>query len=266
VANRQRLIRSAYIKLLPSILCITVTLFAGFAAATAWFSMNNKVDATGMKVSLNVKDPYLVIAKTAQDLYDAQTADVSVTYGEESHAYVPVTHDDTSSPCLLKYASNANHVDAETGLADDVTFSPVPSATDNGSYYFAEFDVYIGALHCELTGTDLTATWDEDLLSAVLNDRQKAASIDFYVWQSGSFQYVTSTNLADKQTVTLLSDTVIPHSKSGNSIRVRMRFYYDGALTYESEGEQIAYIRTGDVEASNVSLGISFHAEPHAAS
>lgn len=250
---------TAYVvaKLLPSILCITVTLFAGVAAAMAWFTMNSQVEAKGMAVAIDVSDSYLVIADTPENLFDATAADTSITFTGGKKKYVPVTHDDNEGGTYrLVYVMNGDAIDPDTGLGEP-EFLPVES-DDAGSnaVYFVDFTVYVGAIHNKLEHSDLLVSWQNGTVSAAETDMQKSASVDFYC--NGNF--IDTLHLNANEPIKLLNDTTIPHVKDNEPIVVLMRCYYDGGLTYLSDGQSVAYVRTGLVEASDVNLGIRFDA------
>ena len=253
-------------KLLPSALCILVTLFAGLAAVRAWFSMNASVDASGMKVKIDTSDSYLVIADSAEALRSAGAQDVSVSFNGPAAAYVPVTHEadvTEGGTHHLKYAFDQGDIDPDTGIAESNVFQPVPSATYSGLNYFVDFTVYIGAINSALTGTDLIASWGEGIVNDGNTDMQKAASIDFYDMSTPSVDYLGTMHLNSQDKLTILSNVRIPNVTENEPIVILMRFYYDGALTYTSGGKTVSYIRTANVDNSSVNLGIRFDAETH---
>ena len=251
-------------KLIPA-LCMLLVAAALLGTSTfAWFSMNTKVDATGMQVKATAASS-LVITDTAGNINTTATNTIGMT--AVTTAISPATHLNgqsdgsntlsySSGDTNLVYVTNADEVDAVTGYAQtDKTLKYAKVAV--GAAYYIDYTVYIAAKGEALSAQDLTAKITPSGTQTIYN----AISVDY--WVNGT--YVATDSFADAADgEKIITNGAIPSAgaASDNYITVLMRVYFDGELANGSTGS--AYVNNGTIDTSAVTFAVSFTTAPHA--
>ena len=257
------------------VLFVSITLlfaFIGFLVlnqSLAWFSENKEVTADGLSVNAKVS-PNLIIAKTVDEI-QSEGVQFAVNFnGTARTNMIAVTHDSAISGTQLKYLTNHHAVDNHTGLQKGETaleFAAVPE-TDNEPY-FIDYVVYIASAFEELEVSSLKAKIIIPEAVDSLHPYFNAASIDFYVGEVSADGYVGTTSVADSLNSTARAEIdlfegnggTVPLNTEGH-IKVIMRCYFDGALTYvdEKDGKIYAYVNSYTVKTDGVVIGVDFTA------
>ena len=251
-------------------LVLIVSIFAFFLLndSAAWFAENDQVESGGL--SLSAKSTANLIISDNVDEIRRGVLNFNVSFKTQRENMIAVTRDpirNTSAPYLV-YITNHYNVNSVTGLGDpdSLGFTAVP--VGNTSYYI-EHEVYLASVVDSIAVTALTATItvpDQKYLTDIYIN---AASIDFYVLdtETGEYVYRETTSVSDgvnNKGVDLFDkddeNKVVPKNTDGY-ITVLMRFYFDGALTYrDSNGVENAYINSTTVKADKISIGVQFDA------
>ena len=237
--------------------------FLGFLCTNhslAWFAANRRVEAEGLAVSAKVS-PNLVIYKSADEIDDEDKAfQFSVNFeGTSRKNMIAVTRDKDAGEYALKYLVNTYAVGHESGLGKTgatLEFAPVPE--DGKDVYFIDYTVYIASAGVALPASSLTATIDPPALDAN-HKYANAVSIDFYVGTADTAGYRGTASVKSAATPVELfpSGGTVPLCSEG-SIKVIMRCYFDGALTY-TEGETTrAYINSYSAKTDGIAFGVDF--------
>ena len=261
--------------LLSSILSICLCVVVLGVATFAWLSSNKETTSNGMQLKVDVS-PNLIIDDAVADLQAVvgPTSDnFSVTFSNTATALTPTTHDSTYATYAsgLKYITNANIVDPETGLPSEGSLA---FANAGATGYYVDFTVYIASTSKAMDNMDLAVSLTPAASiggdGANKADTLAAASIDFYVGSVAQANYKGTLNVAgfdaaandfttEKTSVELVSNSSIPLNTS-SYITVIMRCYVDGALL-KSAGQ--AYINTAKVDLNDITLNATFVATDH---
>lgn len=238
---------------------------AGFLCVNkslAWFAANRRVEAEGLAVSAKVS-PNLVIYKSADEIDDEDKAfQFSVDFGGTAHAnMIAVTRDEAAGEFALKYLANTHAVGHESGLpkkdaggnAVALEFTPVPSSGKEA--YFIDYTVYIASAGVALEAQSLTATIVPPEIGEGY-EYANAVSIDFYV--NDVYRDTASVATAATPVELLEGGGTIPLNTEG-TLKVTMRCYFDGALTYTDEtGKERAYINSLAARTDGIAFGVDF--------
>ena len=149
-------------KLVPAFAMLLVSATVLASTTFAWFSMNNKVTATGMEVTAKANTQYLVIAKTAEEITRTSNPATTVTLPQGGMTVTGGIADDTTKVYPVSkngdtaltvgtaniaanawYTANSNKYDVSGGSdADKLTNAKtvILAAGD----YFRCFEFYIG--------------------------------------------------------------------------------------------------------------------------
>lgn len=272
--GKSRKIRTT-ITLFTTVVSLLSLAFASFA----WFSMNKRVDSSGVQMEAEVT-PNLMISRDAATLSNSSflaNADdpFSVGFGAAATVLRPATHDDAFAATYLKYNTNPSNVSPRTGVeagASVLTFEEVPVSGESGPHYYIEHTVYIAADGKAMNDQQLSVSLGK---SAPANENMKdnlyAASVDFYMWYSDSAapgaslsnfkgtlnlaQLDSSNNGQSKDFLTLINRGYIPLNTSGH-IAVLMRYYFDGALL--KQNSSTAFVRSTEISAEQLGMLVLF--------
>ena len=266
----------ARVELVIISLVLIVSIFAFFLLndSAAWFAENDQVESSGLSLSAK-STSNLIISNNVNEIR-AGVLNFNVNFGTQRENMIPVTRDTDLNPTAphLVYITNHYNVNSVTGLGttpDALGFTPVPT-TDNESY-FIEHEVYLASVVDSIAVTALTATItvpDQKYLTDIYIN---AASVDFYVLDTETDDYVyrgttsvsDSVNATSNKSIDLFDEEdenkVIPKNTDGY-ITVLMRFYFDGALTYSESEIEKAYINSSTVTVNSdmIYLGVQFDA------
>lgn len=269
------------------VLFVSITLifaFVGFLVlnqSLAWFSENKEVTADGL--SLNAKvSPNLIIASSKEDIQNDKKFDFSIDFEIEENRtkMIAVTHTDEEgsegeeNATFLKYVTNHYAIDHHTGLPVNAydpgfAFVPLPEEGAENPYYI-DYEVYIASAYEPLNVSSLkvSITIPEEVTEKYLYFN--AASIDFYVGEVSAEGYRGTASVAGNTAVDIflpdeegnVGGTVPLNTTENGYIKVIMRCYFDGALTYSAaDGGTHAYINSNEVTWDNkgpIYIGVEF--------
>ena len=269
------------------VLFVSITLlfaFIGFLVlnqSLAWFSENKEVTANGL--SLNAKvSPNLIIAASEDEIRNEKKINFSIDFEIEENRtkMIAVTHTDEKgnegeeNATFLKYVTNHYAIDHHTGLQIDglkpgFAFVPLPEEGAENPYYI-DYEVYIASAFEPLNVSSLKAsiTIPEAVSEKYLYFN--AASIDFYFGEVSAEGYRGTASVAGKNAVDIFlpdeegnaGGTVPLNTTENGYIKVIMRCYFDGALTYSAkDGGTHAYINSNEVTWDNkgpIYIGVEF--------
>ncbi len=147
-------------KLVPAFAMLLVSATVLASTTFAWFSMNNKVTATGMEVTAKANTQYLVIAKTADEI-TGKTAttttlaqdkmfvsggikgDTTKVYPVSKNGATALTVGTTNIAANAWYTANSNKYDVSGG-SDAEKLTNAKTVTLEAGDYFRCFEFYIG--------------------------------------------------------------------------------------------------------------------------
>ncbi len=239
-------------KLVPAFAMLLVSATVLASTTFAWFSMNNKVTATGMEVTAKANTQYLVIAKTAAEITRETNPATTVTLAQGGMTVTGGIADDTTKVYPVSkngntaltgngvniaadawYTANSNQYDVSGGsIAANLTNAK--TVTFGTADYFRCFEFYIGLTQdstADFNGGE-TASADKKLkitASAV----QKLVEGNDNV--TSAVKAAVKVGNGDAATITeaLLSpegDILIPSFvlKKDTPVRVQIYLYIDG--------------------------------------
>ena len=273
--------------IIPALAMLVMSTAATVSGTVAWFSMNKIVTAEGMKITAQgdgsiVITKYVNNANVGYGLPKHTDRTSGVDFGESNataHAFYPSTHDITRATGL-KYVTNGDKINPETGTAINGTSNLLSFDVANGDTFFYDYNVYIAGNGQAFEDETLTISlldvtdWTDSAAHPnhnALPNVMKAVSIDFYgaafssdhpVAEINSTNWIGTLNLAGehnltektKEAQTSISKVVtIPQAvtnagKGTAGFSVRMRAFFDGALI-DNAGAQ-AYTVLDDCGAS----------------
>lgn len=147
-------------KLVPAFAMLLVSATVLASTTFAWFSMNNKVTATGMEVTAKANTQYLVIAKTAAEItgktattdtlaQDKMTVtggiagDTTKVYPVSKNGSTALTVGTVNIDANAWYTANSNKYDVSGG-SDAGKLTNAKTVTLAAGDYFRCFEFYIG--------------------------------------------------------------------------------------------------------------------------
>ena len=147
-------------KLVPAFAMLLVSATVLASTTFAWFSMNNKVTATGMEVTAKANTQYLVIAKTAAEItgktattvtlaQDKMTVtggiagDTTKVYPVSKNGSTPLTGNGVNIAADAWYTANSNQYDVSGG-STAANLTNAKTVTFGTADYFRCFEFYIG--------------------------------------------------------------------------------------------------------------------------
>ena len=149
-------------KLVPAFAMLLVSATVLASTTFAWFSMNNKVTATGMEVTAKANTQYLVIAKTAEEITRTSNPATTVTLPQGGMTVTGGIADDTTKVYPVSkngdtaltvgtaniaanawYTANSNKYDVSGG-SDADKLTNAKTVTLAAGDYFRCFEFYIG--------------------------------------------------------------------------------------------------------------------------
>lgn len=148
-------------KLVPAFAMLLVSATVLASTTFAWFSMNNKVTATGMEVTAKANTQYLVIAKTAEEITRTSNPATTDTLAQNKMTVTGGIDDGTTVYPVSKngdtaltvgtvnigankwYTANSNKYD-EPGEKDPNKLTNAKEVDFKAGDYFRCFEFYIG--------------------------------------------------------------------------------------------------------------------------
>lgn len=236
--------------IIPALAMLVLSSAATVTGTVAWFTMNTTAKAEGMVVSAKTSGSLIIKEANLTNPALPTNSDkaTKVTFPSTAHAFYPSTHDN-ASPTLLKYVSNGDRVNYETGtrMNEDTTLTYENVGSDDSNYYF-DYGVYLAG-----DGMSMNKVLTISIDNAAELSVNGALSIDFYglavttdtFVTAGSGTFLGTLNLAKKYNDTQYSSAAktqivtqnpvtIGNSKAGvadhGAYAILMRTYYDGAL------------------------------------
>ena len=162
-------------KLVPAFAMLLVSATVLASTTFAWFSMNNKVTATGMEVTAKANTQYLVIAKTAAEITGKTATTDTLVQGEmkvtggidDGTTVYPVSkHGDTALTVGTVdigankwYTANSNKYDVSGG-STGTQLTNAKEVDFKAGDYFRCFEFYIGLTQ------DSTADFNGDTVAS----------------------------------------------------------------------------------------------------
>lgn len=152
-------------KLVPAFAMLLVSATVLASTTFAWFSMNNKVTATGMEVTAKANTQYLVIAKTAEDITKTSNpattttlpqggmtvtggikdadGDVYRVYPVSKNGDTALTVDNKPIAANAWYTANSKTYN-DSGKSEGTKLTNAKVVTFGDADYFRCFEFYIG--------------------------------------------------------------------------------------------------------------------------
>ncbi len=226
-------------------LCITLAMLS--TATFAWFTMNDKVSATGMQVQAKSKGS-LVINMDDPVPQGSITTDVDFDDADATKL-VPVTYSNG-----WKIVADPSTVDKATGSPD----APLTDVVMVEDVHYVDYLVYIASSGEPMQGQVLSATVDFAEANDILAN--KAITVAFYVDNdapaaSAAPDEVVRINVGEAE---IKADLEIDScANSAGGVPITMRIYYDGAA---SNGGK-AYINSTDVPTEGATVTVTFRTE-----
>lgn len=165
-------------KLVPAFAMLLVSATVLASTTFAWFSMNNKVTATGMEVTAKANTQYLVIAKTAEEITRTLnpattvtlpqgnmtvtggiTGDTTKVYPVSKNGATALTVGTANIAANAWYTANSNQYDVSGG-SDADKLTNAKTVTLAAGDYFRCFEFYIGLTQ------DSTADFNGDTVAS----------------------------------------------------------------------------------------------------
>ena len=226
-------------------LCITLAMLS--TATFAWFTMNDKVSATGMQVQAKSKGSLVI---SMDDPVAQGATDTEVDFADGSATkLIPVTY------------SSGWKIVADPSTVDKTTGSPNAALTDVvmlKDVHYVDYLVYIASSGEAMQDQILNATVEFDGENDVLAN--KAITVAFYVNNdapsSGEVPDETVRIGAGEAEVKTDVD-ITSCADAAGGIPITMRIYFDGAA---SNGGK-AYINSTDVPTEGATVKVTFRAD-----
>lgn len=276
--------------LIPAVALMAFSVAAAATGTVAWFSANREVMAKGMKVTATTEGA-LVITNTTS-LPQASESQTVLNYGNSSAVELAVSTHDDDSETFLSYVSDAEHIDAATGLKRDDFEDDLTMADAVADTHFVDYTAYIAATGRALEDQDITVTLPAD---AAITTLMGATSVDFYYLEGATAKlddpadgtFLGTLNLAQLdaevndaetgKTELVMEGVDVPQAGEGSAIAILMRVYIDGALLDQAEVaeegtegedgyvapvEATTFVKNIDVaDIENTSIFVNFVAE-----
>ena len=259
-----------------AVLCLSVA--ASVTGTVAWFSANNVVSATGMKVKSTI--PSSLAINSALPVGQA----TSISLAADAVPLSPCSHwhgEEDATGGLWK-VSNTEDVDTSTGLAKSGESLSFDQTGIDAGIYYQDFTVYIGAVGqaINLTSTGYlkaTVTFSSESLTAT----NAATSMDFYAFNganaasAGLGSFMGTINAAsvdpvinhnttsytgaviDTPAVTLISgeSTILVSTNETDGLKITMRVYIDGGLL---NTDHSTYVANNTAISKDVTMNVNF--------
>ncbi len=223
-------------------LCIMLAMLS--TATFAWFSMNDRVSATGMQVQAKSKGSLVI---NMDDPVPQGSTDTEVDFADsDAKKLVPVTYSSG-----WKIVADPSTVDKDTGSPD----AAVTDVAMEKNTHYVDYLVYIASAGEPLTGQTLKATVTADNTNTVL--AAKAITVAFYVnndapSSSAAPDAVVRVATGEKEVETGVEITSCADSAGG--IPITMRIYFDGAAANGGT----AYINSAEVPTEGSVVTVEF--------
>lgn len=144
-------------KLVPAFAMLLVSATVLASTTFAWFSMNNKVTATGMEVTAKANTQYLVIAKTAEEITRISNPATTVTLAQggmevsggttvfpvSKNGDTALTVDNKPIAANAWYTANSKTYN-DSGKSEGTKLTNAKVVTFGDADYFRCFEFYIG--------------------------------------------------------------------------------------------------------------------------
>ena len=250
--------------IIPALGMLVLSTAATVSGTVAWFTMNTTAKAEGMVVSAKTSGSLIIKEMDLEHpaLPTASDKGTKVVFADDDlHAFYPSTHDLTTAPVSgLKYVTNANNVNFETGTRMnglDGTGGTVDTTLlydDVGSNqnYYHDYGVYLAG-----DGMSMSKALTISIDNAAVLTANGALSIDFYgkAFTANGKPTISDTflgtlnlakveNVGDDGTqakVNIVTPSAItignsnPTKADYGAYGILMRVYYDGALIQRGE-------------------------------
>ena len=277
--------RKKYLKLLPVLGMLLVSLVMLLATTLAWLAMNKNVSSNGMQMQIEVT-PNLVISDTVTSnliVVDNESPYV-VSYATSNTHYAPATHDLSTTgealmtpsgpvytylyPSGLKFVNNPEAVSPSTGESNGTALVYSNAVNGNpGTQYYVDKTVYIASLSQAMTDVKLICTIDsalDPLGNEISSGSLMATSIDIYQDSASGANYIGTINVAKSAGRDLVyvvggvstTGTIPLASETNGYLTFVLRFYFDGAL--ESSVGQ-AYIYSNLLDLDKITINVKFY-------
>lgn len=225
-------------------LCIMLAMLS--TATFAWFTMNDRVSATGMQVQAKSKGS-LVINIDAPVPAGSTTTEVDFAESE-AHKLIPVTYNSG-----WKIVADGSSVNRDTG-------SPTAEVTTvemEENTHYIDYLVYIASEGEPMTGQAIKATVTADNTNTVM--AANAITVAFYVNSASPAadaapDKVVRVTTGETEVKTGVEITSCADSAGG--IPITMRVYFDGAAANGGT----AYINTANVPTDGSVVTVEFKA------
>lgn len=223
-------------------LCIMLAMLS--TATFAWFSMNDRVSATGMQVQAKSKGSLVI---NIDDPVPQNSTTTDVDFAEESATkLIPVTYDSG-----WKIVADPSTVDKTTGSPEAAT-TDVTMVKDT---HYVDRLVYIASAGEEMEGQILSATVTATNTSTELS--AKAITVAFYVNNDAPAANAAPdkvVRVATGETEVKTDVQITSCADAAGGIPITMRIYFDGAA---SNGGT-AYINSAEVPTEGSVVTVEF--------
>lgn len=227
-------------KLVPAFAMLLVSATVLASTTFAWFSMNNKVTATGMEVTAKANTQYLVIAKTKAEITGGTattttlaqgdmtisggiTGDTTKVYPVSKNGGTPLTVGEETIAANAWYTANSNQYNVSGGstAANLTNAKPVTFGTGD---YFRCYTFYIGLTKDSTADFNKDGTAGNKLHMAAKNlatiaDGNVTSAVKAVVEINGTQYLLGNNSTADIDSFTLEKDS---------PVEVKVYLYIDG--------------------------------------
>ena len=225
-------------RLLPAICLLLISAMCAGTSTYAWFTLNEKVTATGMKVKASATGSLVIDKNPLSSSSKLTTIDFKMTSPTELK---PCTYDDNKYKDIS--AATKAAVDPATGLATTTTLEVI--ADDALGQYVKSFVVYVGAQAQAVDGVIPSVT-----LSGVTSEMDKAVTA---VIKQGSNNVGTIHGYDNNLTWTG-SPFTAPLVASNPGVMFTVELYFDGA----AKSGNVAYIHSQNMSLNDISIDMLF--------
>lgn len=237
-------------------LCIMLAMLS--TATFAWFSMNDRVSATGMSVQAKASGS-LAINKEA--VVEKGTANASVDFEDESaYELIPVTYADSK----WQKPKSGTKIDATTG-SPNVSSNDMEDISNDltEEVHYMDYLVYIASPGDKLEKQTLSAKVTSDNSAPTEGDAvmaAKAITVAFYVnaTSADSDDVPNAHVLVDAGDTQVKTTLEIPScAEQDAGIPIVMRVYFDGAAN-DGATNPTAYINSANVPTEATTVTVEF--------
>ncbi len=245
-------------RLLPALCLLLISAMCAGTSTYAWFSLNNKVDATGIKVKAKATGTLVIDTSSLNSNSNGTTVDLSS--GTDAIELKPAVYSGTTPLLKTLSASYAECIDSSTGIFYSTPKkSGDPTGTPTDSHYtesgveecFVKYDVWVG-YQGETAITSAAFTITASVASGNVENVQRALSV-LYSVDGGTTWY--NECVGSGQAVTL--DSFAPAAASAGGTHVIVKVYFDGSMN-DPDAPGCLIVRTGYMSLKDVTLKMEF--------